>query len=222
MKIIQWLIAILFCILWCGIALIYMHIRGKEKKFEELKKFQEIFNFKSLILVLSGTVLGICLFWITGNKGKDVISCYKNMVTFLWLLPIGLIDYKDKIIPNKLILAGISYWIIYLWAECFINDISIKSIAKFSLAGFVFGAGVLLISALIIRGGVGMGDVKLFAVIGMLYGFNGVFTILFMTLLLLFLICVLLLILKKVNRKSTFPMAPFVTVGFVISVAMGI
>ncbi|MCI8669380.1 MAG: hypothetical protein HFI34_07660 [Lachnospiraceae bacterium] len=222
MKIIQWLIAILFSILWCILALIYMHIRGKEKNFEELKKFKEIFKLEHLIFILAGTALGLFLFWKTGDKGKDVVSCYKNMLTFFWLLPIGFIDYKEKIIPNKIILGGIAYWIIYFFAECFINDISIKSIAKYSLAGFVFGAGVLLISALIIRGGVGMGDVKLFAVIGMLYGFNGVFTILFMTLLLLFLVCIFLLVLKKVDRKSTFPMAPFVTIGFAISVVMGI
>lgn len=224
MEVLYWIIAVLIVMISGGLSLFYQTMREtskiedeetdkEEKKTIKLKK--KNFVFQSAVCIAA-----IILFYILRDNKTNIVESYMNIAVFLWLYPIAVIDYKEKIIPNKLILVGFAGWIIYFAACVFINGNNIISTAKLSLGGLAFGAGVFLVSALIVRGGVGMGDVKLFAVLGMLFGFSGVFTILFFTLIMLFIVGIVMLIIKKANKKSTFPMAPFVLFGLMLTILL--
>jgi len=75
--------------------------------------------------------------------------------------------------------------------------------------------------ALIVKSALGMGDVKMFFVIGLLYGLSNTYSILLFSVLVMAIVSIVLLIMKKVTRKTAIPMAPFVAFGFLLNVLMG-
>ena len=74
----------------------------------------------------------------------------------------------------------------------------------------------MLICMLLSRGGVGAGDVKLIAAIGLYYGLAGVLSILMVTLIFAAIFSIVMLATKKAKMKSTLPMAPFIFIGLSI------
>ena len=78
------------------------------------------------------------------------------------LVAVSFIDLEHFIIPNRLVLAGVIFGIGFGF---FIHDISLWS----ALLGAVSTAGFLLLVALISRGGMGLGDVKLAVVTGLFW-----------------------------------------------------
>ena len=91
----------------------------------------------------------------------------------------------------------------------------------FSGIGGIVCGGVLFIIALIAKSALGMGDVKLFLVLGLLYGLTDAYGILLFSVIAMGIVSIILLIAKKVTRKSTIPMAPFVIIGFLLSILAG-
>ena len=76
--------------------------------------------------------------------------------------------------------------------------------------------------SLIVKKALGMGDVKMFFVIGLLYGLENTYTILLVSMLIMAIVSVILLITKKATKKSAVPMAPFVAVGLLINIILGV
>jgi len=83
--------------------------------------------------------------------------------------------------------------------------------------GFVF----LLIPALIYRGGMGWGDVKMAALIGLVTGFPLVFVSLLMGVIVGGLVAGILLLLKKKKRKEPIPFGPFLAVATIVTLLWG-
>lgn len=126
---------------------------------------------------------------------------------FLTLGVIAVVDAKHYIIPNIMTL-------VFLFSQLLCQFfITVKMLdwlnAIFSIVVLV----VLMLVSRMTKEQLGMGDVKLIAVINLIYGLS--FTIysmlLAMTIMLLF--SVPLLIAKKINLKSSLPFAPFYAIG---------
>ncbi|WP_058485234.1 prepilin peptidase [Defluviitalea phaphyphila] len=127
------------------------------------------------------------------------------------LLVIAVIDYKEKIIPNSLIIFGLVLGTLYNFVEFFIKK-STSPILNGTL-GLVCGVVIILIIILISRGGMGAGDMKLMGVIGLFLEMKGIFLTLFLGCVIGGVIGIILLITKKKDRKSTIPFGPFLTLG---------
>jgi prepilin signal peptidase PulO-like enzyme (type II secretory pathway) len=82
------------------------------------------------------------------------------------------------------------------------------------LGGFI-GGEVLLIIALIYSKGMGMGDVKLLAVIGTFLGWPQAMVTLFLASLIGVLVMIPLMLLKKMDRKTPFAFGPFIALAAV-------
>ena len=83
--------------------------------------------------------------------------------------------------------------------------------------GFVF----LLIPALIYLGGMGWGDVKMAALIGLVVGFPLVLVALLMGVILGGLVAGILLLLKIKNRKEAIPFGPFLSLATIATLLWG-
>lgn len=77
-------------------------------------------------------------------------------------------------------------------------------------AGFFVGGCVCLTGYLVTSGGIGAGDVKLFAVVGCYLGYGSILRIFADTMILAGAVCIGLLITGKVQRKQNLPLSPFV------------
>ncbi len=80
---------------------------------------------------------------------------------------------------------------------------------------------ILLLITIISRGGMGWGDVKLAALIGLATGFPLVLLALVMAAIMGGLVAVALLIAKKRGRKEAIPFAPFLSLATLITLLWG-
>ena len=85
----------------------------------------------------------------------------------------------------------------------------------------VFAVSVpLLLLAAWKPGAVGGGDVKLMAAAGSLFGANGIWQAFFTGILLAGIWTIVMLLCKKVKRKSSIPLGPFLSAGMLISLSL--
>ncbi|WP_182200451.1 prepilin peptidase [Paraliobacillus salinarum] len=86
-----------------------------------------------------------------------------------------------------------------------------------SLLGFIMIFLIILIS----KGGMGAGDMKLFALLGLIVGYQGILLTFFLSTLLGTIGSAILLIRKKVDRKSPIPFGPFICIAACITYFFG-
>ncbi|RJQ30629.1 MAG: prepilin peptidase [Peptococcaceae bacterium] len=130
------------------------------------------------------------------------------------LIVVTLIDLEHYLIPNKVVLAALAGGVLLNIAT---KDLTFTSAGL----GLVAAAGFLFLPAVISRGGMGGGDVKLAAVIGLFLGWP-------LGLLAVFLGCCLaglagaaLLAAKKKGRKDPIPFGPYLALGAFAAILWG-
>lgn len=124
------------------------------------------------------------------------------------------IDLEHRIIPNPLVLAGLLGGA--LMAPLWGGVPFLQAWAGFGLAG-----GIMLVIAVIARGGMGMGDVKLAAVLGLFLGPKLAALALLLAFWLGGLTGGLLLLLRRKGRKDMIPFGPFIGAGGMAAVFLG-
>ena len=92
-----------------------------------------------------------------------------------------------------------------------------------TLASCLFAAALLLASLLcilVVKNGIGFGDMKLFVVMGLLLGLDGIWGAIFMALIVSFFIALYVLITKKKTRKDAIPFGPALVIGTYLSICL--
>ncbi len=130
------------------------------------------------------------------------------------LIVCSIIDLKYKIIPNKITYSGI---ILGLILSLFFDHLTFIS----SLIGGLIPAGLLFLIALVYKKGMGIGDVKLVAMIGVFTGYKIVLAGIFIGSIVGLLFVLPLLIAGKMSRKSRIPFGPFISIGSLIMLYIG-
>lgn len=116
----------------------------------------------------------------------------------------AVIDLRTRTIPNVLVIAGTVLGLILL---PFVPDPLSRISAAFAASGF------LLAVAIVSRGGMGAGDVKLAFVIGLLLGLRLVLVAMFAAFISGALAGVILIVLRRKSRKDLIPFGPFLAIG---------
>ena len=140
------------------------------------------------------------------------------LLTILW--PLAYIDFKTYRIPNLFVILGLVWRAIVLIFELFLGNSHIWT----TLLSEGLAAGALLLAAvlcaLVIKNGIGFGDMKLFVVMGLFLGMNGVWSVVLLALIVSFFIAVFLLITKKKTRKDAIPFGPAIVIGTYLSICL--
>ncbi len=130
------------------------------------------------------------------------------------LIAISFIDYKYMIIPNLITYSGI---IIGFLSAIIFDYITIFD----SLLGIFIPALLLFLVALLFKGGMGMGDVKLVSMLGAFLGYKYTLAGIFIGSLFGSVIGLALMGLGILNRKDRIPFGPFICLGTVIMIFFG-
>lgn len=186
------------------------------KSFEILKERKLFWLFLVMIALSLGT-----WFYDIYYLEFPLLKSYINSVVFSLVMTMGYIDYKEHIIPNPLVLIGMGIWGAGSILEIFVGGTLWKDVLTFSLTGFGICGGLLLILAIVLRSGLGMGDVKMYAMLGLLYGLSNTYSLLICTVIPMAVVALVLLASKKVTKKSTLPMAPFTVLAFLVGILGG-
>ena len=91
-----------------------------------------------------------------------------------------------------------------------------------SVSGAVLGMVILFISNVICKHGMGMGDIKLFGIIGFYVGVGGILFVMFFALLFAAVYSGILLLRKKLRAKDEIPFVPFIFAGTIVTFLLGI
>lgn len=196
----------------------YLYLCSRNKDTKLLKNLLKIdYDKKKLIFSVGILFLSVFIFIYSYKlAGNTILKAFMNAQVIIWIYTVAYIDLIERIIPNQLIFVGIIFWIILLVLEVLIAKTSIKQILLYSFAGGLICGGVLFAIAIIVRNALGMGDVKMFTVLGLFYGLTNTYSILLYSVVIMAMVSIVLLIAKKVTRKTAVPMAPFVAVGLLL------
>jgi leader peptidase (prepilin peptidase)/N-methyltransferase len=139
---------------------------------------------------------------VIGWSGELVVAL--TLISMFMIIIVSDINYM--LIPDKILIwfAGIFlleriYWPLSPWWD--------------SLLGAVTGFTLLLVIAIVSKGGMGFGDVKLYALLGFVLGFKLVLLSFFFATLFGAVIGGLALLFKIVKRRQPIPFGPFIAAG---------
>lgn len=130
------------------------------------------------------------------------------------LIVICFIDAKSQIIPDEVILLGLLAGIIF-------SCIDSKNLLKNYIPGALIGSGILLFIVIISKGGMGGGDVKLMAVIGMFLGWRKAILTLFVSFILGGIFAFILLVTRRKSGKDTIAFGPFLGTAAMLTIFSG-
>ncbi len=134
---------------------------------------------------------------------------WKYIIIFSILIVISAIDLENNLIPNRFVLVLLAW--VFLW-QLFYPDISHVSAAL----GFLAGGLSFFLIAILSRGGMGGGDVKLMAVLGLAAGWPHILMLFLLAFVMGAMVGIGFLISKKKSRKDSVPFGPFLALALYV------
>ncbi|MBE7038167.1 MAG: prepilin peptidase [Ruminococcaceae bacterium] len=178
-----------------------------------LKKYEK--NVYSLISLIVIIVLSALSGFIISKNAVSITALIMLGVSYIVLLGAAVIDYKLKIIPNFFPLVLIISRILILIYEFIFTNTVVASFLS-SLIGFFLSGLLLIIANKLSKGGIGAGDIKLLASLGLMCGVYVAFSTLLLALIACILISLILIALKKKTSKDVMPFGPFIYIGYLV------
>lgn len=165
--------------------------------------------------------------YVVAGPGAELI---KALLLTAFLIVITFIDYDHQLIFDKTLLwlAGTGMVLNMAFSNNFlagylgggvplIGHVGVLNMVAASLGG----GGIMLLIALISRGGMGGGDVKFVAALGIWLGFKLVLLVLLLSFLLGGVIGLVAIILRLKGRKDFIPFGPFIAIAAFIGFLYG-
>ena len=167
-----------------------------------------------LVEALSGALCGLVA-WQLGLSLAGV----EAMVLVLLLIPLGFIDLEHKLLPDVLTLPGIALGVLGAWAGGLTTWVD-------ALLGAVLGAAIPYLVIVVyrwLRGieGMGLGDVKLLAMIGAFLGWRGMLLTLCLGATLGALFGIGLMAFGRGRRDTELPFGSFLTLAALVALFFG-
>ena len=178
---------------------------------EYIKNFQP--HYVHMLLI---AVIYVLLLYKFGLKPDFIqnLDLIKYMILTPMLFSVAVIDFKENIIPNRLLLTMAEVGLLLT----FIYGISDINLAMDMLLGMLVGTVIFGILTLLGRLVSGMGDIKLMAALGLFYGSSNILAISIISFLLGAIISIILIISKKRKIDDYIPFGPFIVIASYISI----
>ena len=170
--------------------------------------------------IMAVLTIGLAV-WLNLYYKDNLLLTNLKAVTLIAILAVAaLTDFRKHLIPNELIIAGVGLRLVYAILEFILMKMDYIQILKGDLFSLVLPLALLLLGVFVIKNGVGMGDVKLLAVIGIFAGISGAIPSLFFALVIAFFLSIVLMIMKKKGRKDTIAFAPSLLAGTFVAIVL--
>lgn len=188
------------------------------------KYHSDILNRRVITLLMLLLCAGFAMWcgFTAAEHSASIVGMLKMTLGMCVLSCIFITDMELMMIPNLCSLVLLGGRILTIIAEFIgMKDEAMPWLLN-SVIALVISLLLLVIMAKLTRGGLGMGDVKLFSSLGFLCGVRAVcFTLMFA-----FLLCALastgLLLSRKKQLKDSLPLGPFIWLGYGVTVLLSI
>jgi leader peptidase (prepilin peptidase)/N-methyltransferase len=214
----------------------YIFLRGKCRHCGEKISIQ----YPLIELLTAASLVGIYyIFGWTFSQGSfliisspispdAIIKLIAMMVLMVMFITVFFIDLKHYIIPNEIIIFGIAAGLIFAILKGFNYYNWNYDWSSLKDAGLGFLVGGLTFFLIVIIGewimkaeAMGMGDVKLMAVVGLFLGFKITILSMFLAFIIGSIVSIFLLATKIKGRKDQIPFGPFIVMGSVVAMIWG-
>ena len=150
----------------------------------------------------------------------DVMTILRAVALIAFGYIAAYLDFTTRKIPNKLVLLMFAAWLALMAAYVVVDvkaavDLIIPSLISGAAAG-----GFFLMIYLVSRKGIGGGDVKLIAVMGLFMTLAKLMPMLFFSSLITALVSAVLLLTKRATLKTAIPLVPFLYLGTLIIIIL--
>ena len=184
------------------------------------KEYKKEFN-PNYILMIVTAFLYIAILYRYGISDKiaENLDLIKYLILTPMMLSVVVIDYKLKIITNRLNLTMFEIGLVF----AFLYGMSNVAISINMLLGMLAGGGIFLLITLL--GGLvygkeamGLGDVKLMGALGLYFGLTNIIIISLVSFLVCAIISIFLLTTKIKKTDEYIPFGPFIVIGAFVSI----
>jgi len=200
----------------CSTAVVFLISRcyTPELKEDQVKTYF-LSGKKSFAICTASVFLAVALLavYLTQRSGFSAIRMFEWLIFCYGLYLISFTDIWERRIPNQLLLGLLIIRFGFLVYDCVVNRDNWQGPLLSAGIGMAICGGVILLAFLISRKGVGAGDLKLFALLGLLTGHRAALQFLMLAFLASAVAAIAMLLLKKAKAKDSLPMAPFAFLG---------
>lgn len=176
---------------------------------------------KIVIIVLIVLFSGICGYF-TSENATSVINITRIAIAFFVLLLVAQTDYTYMIIPNLCSEILLAAGIMSILAELIFHRDNVAAWTLNCILSALVTLIILMLMNKLTKGGIGLGDVKIFSSLSFLCGLRCVFATLMMALIICALVSIVLILFKKKTMKDALPLGPFIYFGYGISIILAI
>jgi leader peptidase (prepilin peptidase)/N-methyltransferase len=152
----------------------------------------------------------VFLLWKFGFGWQFVVYA----LLFSALVVVTFIDLSHQIVPDRITLPGM---VVGAVAAATVLPAGLIN----ALIGIFLGGGLFYLIAILSRGGMGGGDIKLIAMIGAFLGWRDVLLTIFIAALAGSIVGLYLMIVQGKGRKYAVPFGPFLALGAIVSLCWG-
>lgn len=153
------------------------------------------------------------IFLLTGLYSFPVIKTVFICLLALLLTVQCVIDYRYQLLPDTVTALVAVLGLVY-------NGLLLQDAQEALLGGFA-GVAVMLVIYLMSRGGMGFGDVKLAAALGLCLGLENILLCLLLAFITGGVVAVILLVVRAKGRQEAVPFGPFLCLGAMLSIFYG-
>ena len=175
-------------------------------------------SFRYPLVELLNAACYVFVSWRFGFGWHTIFAC----IFCSSLIVITFIDLDFQIIPDRITLPGISIGLLagsFLMPDPFMRYSLLGF--KASFIGFLAGGGLFYAIAVLSRGGMGGGDIKMMAMVGSFMGWKSVLLTTFLGSFTGAVLGIFLMIFKGKGRKTRIPFGPFLALGTLITLFYG-
>lgn len=186
--------------------------RHPQEKLSFASAFRNHVKFLSITTPVFILIAPSSVFLFERSGGSFETLC-RWLVLLYTLYLAAWIDAGEHVIPNFLIVFLLLFRVAFLAYECYENMSEVTLALVPPLLGALIGGGIILAGMLVSRRGIGMGDVKMFFVIGLYVGSSIILPAMFCIFLISAAAGLLMLAARKATVHDSMPMAPFAAAG---------
>jgi leader peptidase (prepilin peptidase)/N-methyltransferase len=162
-----------------------------------------------LVELATGAAL-VFLLWYFGLSWRfAMVSLYTCL-----LLVLAVIDLEKGLILNVIVYPAA---VVALAIGFFLPEFALYK----GILGGAIGLALFLLVALIFRGGMGWGDIKMACLIGLMTGYPSVLAALLAGIIAGGIVALVLMLMGKKSRKDAIPFGPFLTLGSCVALIWG-
>lgn len=185
-------------------------IENEEKLFEK--------SYGKGQYVILTLVIMLCTVLLQHQIYQNMLNWFsfgKLLCLYIIVLICGLVDFRTKYIPSRILVFGIVVRIlIYVCEIVFCRDVW-KQIVISDMLGVGIGL-LLLVVSILSKQSLGYGDVKLFFLIGLYTGVICTYAVLVVSVCLSAIVGAFLMLVKGYSRKDAIPFGPFIAVAYMV------